>query len=394
MAELSDDELLAELGVSLTPKKPLARTPHDERVIAGFEDIARFREQYGRAPQHGEERDIFERLYAVRLDQLKASPEWRMLLHPYDVHGLLNASPASEVSPTEGMDDDALLAELGATSPAGANDITVLKHVVSREEKRAAEEIANRAPCLDFEKFRPLFEQVKIDLDAGTRTTREFQRTAEIKLGEFFIVGGQIAYVAELGDEFVTEYDRKDRRLRVIYDNETESNVLARSLQKALYRDGAGRRITNPAAGPLFGDEASSEDLESGTIYVLRSRSELPEIAAHRELIHKIGVTGGSVEARIAQASQDPTYLLAGVDVVATYKLFNINRARLENIFHRLFGAARLDLTIVDRFGNPVKPKEWFLIPLQVIDEAVDRIRDGSITDYSYDPQSARLVQV
>jgi hypothetical protein len=128
-------------------------------------------------------------------------------------------------------------------------DITILKHVASREEKRAAEEIANRTPCEDFAKFRPLFDQVKRDLDQGVRMTREFQRTAEIKQGEFFIVGGQIAYVAELGGEFVTEYERKGRRLRVIYDNGTESNVLARSLQKALYRDGAGRRITNPSAG-------------------------------------------------------------------------------------------------------------------------------------------------
>lgn len=392
MAELSDDELLAELGVSLTPKKAAARTPREERIIAGFEDIIRFRDAHDRPPQHGEERDIFERLYATRLDQLRASADSRALLAPFDTHGLLASLDSPRQAEPEDIDDDALLAELGAAMPSAEDDITVLKHVASREEKRAAEEIANRTPCADFEKFKPLFDQVKLDLDAGTRTTREFQRTAEIKLGEFFIVGGQIAYVAELGDEFVTEYDRKDRRLRVIYDNETESNVLARSLQKALYRDGAGRRITNPTAGPLFGDEATSDDLESGTIYVLRSRSGLPEITAHRELIHKIGVTGGSVEARISQASQDPTYLLADVEVVATYKLFNINRVRLENVFHRLFGAARLDLTIVDRFGNPFKPKEWFLVPLQVIDQAVEKIRDGSITDYSYDPQSARLI--
>ena len=182
-----------------------------------------------------------------------------------------------------------------------------------------------------------------------------------IRPGEWFVVGGQMAYIASAGDEFVTEYDRKDRRLRVIYDNATESNVLARSLQKALYRDGAGRRITNSSAGSLFGNAAEGDDLESGTIYVLRSKSELPEIAKHRELIHKIGVTGGSVETRITQAAQDPTYLLAGVEIVATYKLFNINRTRLENIFHRLFGAVRLDLAITDRFGQPVKPKEWFL---------------------------------
>jgi hypothetical protein len=144
--------------------------------------------------------------------------------------------------------------------------------------------------------------------------------------------------------------------------------------------------------GPLFGGEAEPEDIESGTIYVLRSKSSHPFVAEHRELIHKIGVTGGKVESRIAAASTDATYLLADVEVVATYKLHNLNRTKLENIFHRLFGAAQLDLTITDRFGNPVKPQEWFLVPLQAIDEAVQRIRDGSITGIAYDLSTARLV--
>jgi T5orf172 domain len=287
------------------------------------------------------------------------------------------------------------LAELGVDVPK-TDDISVLRHVVSREEKRAAEEIANRTPCEDFETFKPLFDQVRKELDTGARTTRTLDKAemqlADIRPSEWFVVGGQMAYIAAAGDEFVTEYDRKDRRLRVIYDNATESNVLARSFQKALYRDDAGRRITNPSAGPLFGDAAEGDDLESGTIYVLRSKSNLPEIAKHRELIHKIGVTGGSVEARVAQAAQDPTYLLADVEIVATYKLFNINRTRLENIFHRLFGAARLDLAVIDRFGQQVKPKEWFLAPLHVIDQAVQKIRDGSITDFVYDPSTASLV--
>ena len=144
--------------------------------------------------------------------------------------------------------------------------------------------------------------------------------------------------------------------------------------------------------GPLFGDESDPDDIGSGTIYVLRSQSSQPFFAEHRELIHKIGVTGGKVEARIAGAEKDATYLLADVEVVATYKLHNLNRIRLENIFHRLFGAAQLDLTIEDRFGNPVKPREWFLVPLHVIDEAVQRIRDGSITEVVYDPKTAQLV--
>ena len=144
--------------------------------------------------------------------------------------------------------------------------------------------------------------------------------------------------------------------------------------------------------GPLFGDAPEPDDMESGTIYVLRSLSQNPFVAEHRELIHKIGVTGGKVETRIAGANKDATYLLADVEVVATYTLHNLNRIKLENIFHRLFGAAQIDLTIEDRFGQSVKPREWFLVPLHVIDEAVEHIRDGSITKVVYDPKTARLI--
>ena len=152
-----------------------------------------------------------------------------------------------------------------------------------------------------------------------------------------------------------------------------------------------GRRLIRKDDGPLFGSAAEPDDIETGTIYVLRSLSNHPFVAEHRELIHKIGVTGGDVETRIAAAEKDATYLLAEVEVVATYKLHNLNRIKLENLFHRLFGAAQLDLTIEDRFGNPVKPREWFLVPLHVIDEAVKRIQDGSITNVVYDPKMARL---
>ena len=133
---------------------------------------------------------------------------------------------------------------------------------------------------------------------------------------------------------------------------------------------------------------------ESGTIYVLRSKSQHPLIAEHRDVIHKIGVTGGRLETRFARASLDPTFLFADVEIVATYKLNNINKSKLENLLHRFFAPARLDLEIADRFGNPVKPREWYLAPLPVIDEVVDRIRDLSIVDYEYDPKSASLKKI
>jgi len=129
-------------------------------------------------------------------------------------------------------------------------------------------------------------------------------------------------------------------------------------------------------------------------VYVLRSQSDHPEIASRRDLIHKIGVTGGRVPRRIANARVDPTYLLADVEVVSTYQLYNIDRHRLENLIHRIFEPARLQITIQDRFGHPVSPREWYLVPLFVIDEAIQRIRNGSITDYRYDPERAALTRL
>jgi hypothetical protein len=166
-----------------------------------------------------------------------------------------------------------------------------------------------------------------------------------------------------------------------------------RSLQRALHKDDAGRRITDPAAGPLFGDENEEDDLASGMIYVLRSKSDLPAVAAHRDVLHKIGVTGSEVGKRITNAKLDPTFLMADVEIVKTYELYNINRVRIENVIHRIFDAARLDITIEDRFGQPVIPREWFLVPLFAIDNAVERIRDGTITGYMYDPKAAALVR-
>lgn len=394
MPDFDLDELRAELDDFAQPQpKRSAYTPLEERIIAGFEDIVRFREEHGRAPQHGEDRDIFERLYAVRLDRLRARLDSRALLASLDSYGLLDVSEEQTQPEPEDLDSDALLAELEGVEATG--DITKLRHVQSREERRAAEDIANRERCADFDQFKPLFEQVERELETGVRETRPFVRDAgflkaDITAGQFFVLGGQIACVADVGEPIRAPNGQMDARLRVVYSNATESNLLLRSLQRALYKDEAGRRITEPAAGPLFAASADSDDLESGTIYVLRSKSDHPAIAEHRNLIHKIGVTGGSIEARIANAAKEATYLFAGVDVVASYTLFNINRAKLEALIHRVFAAAQVDLTV--QLGSPVKPREWFLVPLAVINEAVERIRDGSITNFIYDPNQAALV--
>lgn len=388
MSEDDLDDLRAELAEYAVPQKQGGRTAREERVIAGFEEIQRFVDTYGRPPQHGEGRDIFERLYAVRLDRIRAEAECRILVEPLDRQGLLTAvsAPTSD----DDISDDELLAEFRSLVES-EDGVSKLRHVRSSAERRAAEDVASRTVCKDFERFAPLFKQVHADLKAGVRVSRPFEMKSEIEQGRFFIVGGLTAYVAEKDTEFTNAQGRKDARLRVVFSNGTESDLLMRSLQRALNEDSAGRRITDSEVGPLFSDTPSADDKKSGTIYVLRSKSDDPFIVQNRNLVHKIGVTTGSVEDRIRGAHLQPTFLLAGVDIVATYQLYSILPHKLESVIHRLFGHARLDVEISSYHGRKKPAKEWFLVPLSVIDEAIERIKDGSIDNYIYDGKTMTL---
>lgn len=394
--DITDDdlELLGELGVEAEAAPTVGRTAREQRIIAGFEEIERFVREQGRVPEHGEDRDIFERLYAVRLDRIRASAECREVLRDLDASGLLRTETGGESSRVqEGTSDEDLLAALGVET-APAEDVTQLVHVRSREEIKAAEEVAQRNPCRDFAEFRPVFEKLQRDLQTGERRTLKYKENAEVKKGDLFILDGQKIIVADMGEPFVSDYGRPDRRLRVVYDNGTESDLLVRSLQRALNKDKNSRRISVPSLGPLFSDDEDEDDLPTGYIYVLRSKSEHPFVAQNRSVLHKIGVTGGDVKARIVNAKKDPTYLLAEVEMVATFKLSNINRKRLEALLHKFFAAARLDLELKDRFGFQVEPREWFLVPFAVIEEAIEKLKDGSIENFRYDPESARLVKL
>lgn len=402
-----DLELLGDLGVESEPEQAGGKSAREQRIIAGFEEIERFVVEHGRLPQHGESLDIFERLYAVRLDRLRASEECREVLRHRDPHGLLGLSlcprheslreDATEYrinTSTDAEPSDAeLLAELGVADLTETTDIFELKHVRSREEIRAAEEVAQRNPCADFELFRPVFDQVQQDLDAGKRQTLKYKDNADVKKGDLFVLDRQTALVAEVGEIFMNEHGRPDSRLRVVFDNGTDSDLLMRSLQRALNKDKASRRITEPELGPLFTDELEEDDLPAGYIYVLRSKSDHPFVNENRLVLHKIGVTGGDIRARIANARKDPTYLMAEVELVTTFKLANINRKLLEGLLHRFFASARLDLELKDRFGFQVEPREWFLVPLTAIEDAIKKLKEGSIANFRYDVKTARIVQ-
>ena len=396
MSDIDLDDLASQLAEFDAPEKKSGRPPHEERIIAGFEDIQRFVEQHGRVPEHGEEKDIFERIYATRLERISSVPECRAIVTPLDHQKLLSSDFLSVNHSNETVDDDTLMAEL--MEMENKSEITNLKYVRTSTEKREAEAIANRERCKNFEEFRPLFSDVTHELATGARISLAIHKEvgflkADIKVGEFFILFGQTAYVAEVGEEIRAPNGELDARLRVIYSNGTESNLLLRSLQRALYKDETSRRISKSDLGPLFDSSNNENDLASGTVYVLQSKSDHPTVTAHREVLHKIGVTGGDVKRRLNNAHLEPTFLMAEVHIVATYELFNINRTRLETLIHRIFCEARLDIEVEDRFGHIVSPREWFLVPLYVIDEVIEKIRAGTIINYVYDAKSASLVR-
>ena len=400
-----DDALLAELGVETKVVKAKKYTAVEERVIAGFEEIQRFVSEHGRPPAHGEQNDIFERLYAVRLDRIRSDEQWRELLADMDPDGLLDgqAVVAEDTAEYENASDDELLDALGVEVAPDAS-LTKLKYVRSKAEIQAAEEVAQRKPCADFNEFRPVFDAVQGEIDLGARITEPYQTDSGISLGDLFIVEGNKVFVAELGEEFVAYDNRMDRRLRVIYDNGTESDLLLRSLQKALWRDPAGRRIMQVGHDPhplfntseLDDQQAFVDDTEddetSGHLYVLRSNSQHPFVVENRDLLHKIGFTRGELKDRFSGAANEPTFLMSGIEVVASYRIVNASAGKIENLLHRFFASARVDVKIRNEVGGAVEPREWFFVSLGSIQEAIELIQTGEITKARYDLDNAKIV--
>lgn len=399
----ADDALLAELGVETKVLKAKKYTAEEERVIAGFEEIQRFVAEHGRAPRHGEQNDIFERLYAVRLDRIRNEEKWRELLADMDSGNLLDSSKSIAENEYEINSDAELLEALGVEATKDES-ITQLKHVRSRSEVKAAEEIARRQRCEDFDLFREMFDTIQKELDSGQRITKRYEAETQISLNDLFIVEGNKAIVVDFGDEFIDHDNRYDRRLRVVYDNGTESNLLLRSMQKALWRDPAGRRIMQVGhdphplfsdgkdeEGPIFVDQ-NQEDETTGFLYVLRSNAQHPFVVENRSLLHKIGFTRGELEDRFSGAANEPTFLMADIEVVASYRIVNASAGRVESLLHRFFSSARVDVKIRNEVGGAVEPREWFFVSLGSIKEAIELIRTGEITEVRYDLEAAKIV--
>lgn len=378
---LADDDELLDVKVSSS-----TASTEDQRVLSSFNEINTFIDRFGRKPGETDKPSITERGLKMKMEGLLNNPALYDTLHPHDRHGIIpeNVQPEPQsLDEILEMDDDLL--------DTPQDDIFKMVH--ARPAAARADKISERQLCKDFDQYKPLFEQCMQELNEEKRKTIPFANEQEIQAGEFFILNGVMVYVAEVGETHIRN-GKKNARLRLIFDNGTEGNNLLRSLATELYKDENGRRITSPDAGPLFDEQPDESDTCTGMIYVVKSLSGNPEIQKLDGLLHKIGFTSGKMEVRIQNAKDDPTFLMAPVHPVSTYTLYNIDKVKLEHLLHNFFAAGRLNLEIEDRFGKKIRPREWFLVPIETISEAISRLKDGTIVDYQYDPDKGVLKRI
>jgi len=397
MARQTLDELLAESDdMGLLDVKPHAvNTSSDTiRIQQAFNEINVFVDCQGYVPGEGpadKRASVNERTLQTRLKTYRENPKIVEQLESLDRHGLLNfvTEPPPPVCLDELLDlDDELL-----TDPN--EDIFTFRHV--RSPPARPDKISERIACKEFEQFKPLFDQAIADLASGVRRSMKFAKEQEIEAGGFFILNGVMVYVAEVNDPHIRN-GKRNARLRLIFENGTEGQNLLRSLATELYKDPAGRRLSDTNAGPLFDAtpmttaEAAPNDRITGCIYIVRSLSPLPDIARLDGQLFKVGFTTGSLEDRIRGAKDDPTFLMAPVHPVRAFDAVNLNANKFEHLMHRFFADARLNIEIKDRFGKPFRPREWYLLPLPVIEMAISMLLDGSIVRYRYDHRACAIV--
>lgn len=360
---------------------PKRRITRSEKIINGFLDICAFYKKNWRRPEDCDEQE--EKKLFHMLKGIMENEEKRELCRPVDRFGLLDKAAESNEDALESVLNDPLFDSVTAGSN-GIFDIPeyMTKRLAARKE---AGYIGKRRPCEDFERFAAGFRDIHAGLNTGRYRLVKFS-AVNLKVGSYFVEDGIIGYLAAFDYEGKTTKGSADGRTRVIYENGAEADIKYQTIVKNLAVDGCSVQdmadVSTEELQKHFSVDAN--DVESGTIYVLRSKSKNPEIATIKDL-YKIGFTTTSVESRIAGAATEPTYLCAAVEVVAAWKVYNVKASTFEALIHKLFSGVQLQVEVDGR-----KPKEWFVVPLPVIKQAIEYIIGGiSVT---YDSRLQTLV--
>jgi hypothetical protein len=378
LQEIFNSDQMGLLNVK--PKKSSALSS-DERLLSSFEEINDFFEKHNREPKPNI-KNISEHMLYSRLKGFRENEEKIQACKSFDKYGLLIVEKKEIESINDIFGDDSL--NILGDDSEGLFDFKYIP-----KETNMPDYVASRKPCKDFEKLEPVFIKCQSELANGKRRLYPFKNGQDIKEGHFFVLKGVLLYVDSVGDKF-NEKGKINARLRCIFENGTESDMLLRSLSAELYKH--GRRVSENEEGLLGSSNTiTEEDKETGFIYILRSLSNNPEIQSISNL-YKIGYSNIPVEERIKNAEQEPTYLMAPVKIVSVFTCYNLNPQKLELLVHSFFGKVCLNFDIFDKKGTRHTPREWFIAPLGVIEEAIEFIISEEIVNYRYDHESEMIV--
>ncbi|PWK28948.1 T5orf172 domain-containing protein [Arcicella aurantiaca] len=367
----------------------------EERLFSSFQPIVDFYQKNNREPLPVSE-DIQEYQLFSRLKSIRENPSKMEILKKYDTYGFLTTKNVEINSIDDIFNDDSF--GLLENDNLGLFDF---KHINAPDKDRAETDfVARRKPCKDFNKYEQRLRDVQNDLKIGKRKLVDFNQ-GNLREGAFYIHNGVLFLLEKINISFKEHYRedgtrvREDGRTRCIFENGTESNMLKRSVEKILYANGKVVTENADEVAESFVNKVNNiteQDQAFGYIYVLKSKSSNQEIKQINNL-YKIGYSKITVEERIKNAKEEPTYLMADVSILQTYKCYNINPQKLEQLLHIFFGKACLDIDIFDKNGNRHTPREWFIAPLHIIESAIEMIISGEILKYKYDIKNQEIIE-
>ena len=370
-----EDELGLLDGIAIKPKT----AQKEDSAVTVFLNLVDFYKRNHREPDQSnpDEKTLYWQLMGYR-----ARPELRAKVMHLDSVGLLKSSVAAKILEPEKEEADTesnvkSLADIFDDDDLDLLDdidtsIYAVKHVSQKKDKELPDEIASRKPCDDFFRYEKFFQDIHKVLPTKMVMKERIVQESDAKVGQVFILNGLFCLVDSIIKEDTGESKRENPRLRVIFENGTEIDLLKRSLTRALYKD-----------------------KPTGYVYILSSETKAPALAqlkAAGKLV-KIGYSTQDVHERIKNASKDPTYLEAPVNILASIQCFNLNPQKFENLIHAFLHKQRLGMTLISSKGKAYKPEEWFAVDMNTAVEVCKHIIDGTITQYRMDNTSGKIVQ-
>lgn len=388
--EIFLDDPLGLLNVT-SSESATERTPSEKRLIESFEEINAFYEREKREPSFSGEID--EYMLASRLQGIRLDPKKVHSLLQFDFYDLLKCGESKSVTVEDILGDDPLDL-LGCGD--GEDSIFTLKYV-KKSDRLRPDFISRRNVCKDFSDYEGLFQIIHDELKAGKRHLTEFHEP-DLKVGRFYVLRGVLLFLEKSDDEEIEfQYEsgtriRNDGRTRCIFDNGTESDMLFRSLAKALIKDGFG--VSDVVSDDQGVQQSVDEnDIQNGFIYVLSSLSADPRIQK-MENLYKVGYCSGDITDRIKNAKNEPTYLMSDVKIELAVRCYNMNVPNLESAIHAFFSKVNVAFEVYDSNGEKHYPREWFVAPLPIIQEVIQLIVDEKSDSYRYDPDTMQLVML